>query len=166
MPSDTVFSSKIKYGGVFNFSEFYLFCYDWLSQEVGLKIAENKYQEKLSGDSKDVEVEWKCNKKFDDYFKFEAGVKIKAKGLKKKEIIVEGKKITTNEGSVEVEIKGDLVRDYDNKFNTTPGKQLFRTLYDDWVIKPKKDEMSGKVVGACDGFLTQAKAFLDLEGKK
>ena len=46
--TDTVFSSMIKYNGIFSFPEFYKFCYDWLKEETGFeKLIENKYEEKL-----------------------------------------------------------------------------------------------------------------------
>ena len=49
---ETIFSSKAKHKGVFTFKDFYKFCYDWLTEETGLYIAEGKYEEK-------VENRWK-----------------------------------------------------------------------------------------------------------
>ena len=60
---ETVFSSKIAYGGVFSFKELYKFCYEWLKEETGLDISENKYEEKIVGESKNIVVEWKGEKK-------------------------------------------------------------------------------------------------------
>ena len=40
---ETVFTSKIIYNGYFSFSEFYNFCYSWLTEETGLLIIEKKY---------------------------------------------------------------------------------------------------------------------------
>ena len=34
------------------------------------------------------------------------------------------------------------------------------------VISERIEQMQGKVAGDCDEFLSQAKAYLDLEGKK
>ena len=53
---DTIFSSSIKYSGLFSFASFYKFCYDWLSEEAGLDMSEGKYVEKISGDSKSKEI--------------------------------------------------------------------------------------------------------------
>ena len=39
---DKVFANKIKYKGVFNFSEFYRFCYDWLVNEAGLLVPDKE----------------------------------------------------------------------------------------------------------------------------
>lgn len=163
---DTVFSSKIKYGGIFSFSEFYKFCYGWLTEEMGFSISEDKYVEKLSGDSKDVEFEWSGSKKFTDYFKFSIAVKFKISGLTNVELVQDGKKIKTNKGSVEIGVKGILIRDYEGKFEATPFQKVLRGIYEKWIISSKIDDYRGKVFGDCDEFLQQAKSFLDLEGKR
>jgi len=163
---DTLFSSKIKYGGIFNFADFYNFCYDWLTQETGLDVAETKYAEKLSGDSKNIDVEWKGFKKLTDYFKFEVAVKFKIVALTPVEIVKDGKKIKTNKGGVEVSIKGILVRDYAGKFETTAFKKFLRSIYEKWVITSRIEQFEGKIIGDCDEFLSQSKAYLDIEGKR
>ncbi len=163
---ETIFSSKIKYTGVFSFKDFYKFCYDWLKEETGLELAENKYSEKIDGASKKIEIKWEGKKKLTDYFRFDTEVEIKAEGLKEVEINQGGVKVRTNQGSVEVGMKGTLVRDYEGKFETTAFKKFLRGIYEKWVIPSSIEEYQGKISGACDSFLNQAKAYLDLEGKK
>ena len=163
---ETIFSSKIKYNGVFSFTEFYKFCYEWLSDETGLSIHEDKYGEKLMGDSKEIEVEWTGEKKMTDYFKFEAKITIKVKDLTKVEANQGGAKVQMNKGSVEVGIKGNLVRDYEGKFETTAFKKFLRSIYEKWVIASRIEHYEDKIIGSCDEFLSQAKAYLDLEGKR
>ena len=63
-----VYSSKLKHGGFFTFKDYYLFCYDWLENEVGLNIAEKGYTEKVKGEAREVEVKWECERKLTDYF--------------------------------------------------------------------------------------------------
>lgn len=163
---ETIFSSKIKYNGIFSFKDFYKFCYDWLTEESGLGISETKYTEKLSGDTKEIEVEWEGGNKMTDYFKFEAKMTMKVSGLAKIEINNNGVKEQTNKGSVEVGMKGSLVRDYDGKFDMTAFQKFLRGIYEKWVIPSRVEEYEDKVIGRCDEFLSQAKAYLDLEGKK
>ena len=162
---DTLYSSKVKYDGIFSFKDFYKFCYDWLSQEAGLGLAETKYAEKIKGNSKDIDVEWQGAKKYTDYFKVEIAVKFKILGLVDVEMNQEGVKLKSNKGSVEISVKGTLVRDYEGKFETTAYKKFLRSIYEKWVITNRIEEFEGKVVSACDEFLGQAKAYLDLEGK-
>ena len=55
---DTVFSSKVKYGEIFNFAEYYKFCYNWLEDE-GFGVVEDKYVEKLKEIKKQKGIQFK-----------------------------------------------------------------------------------------------------------
>ena len=163
---DQIFSSKIKYDGIFNFPSFYKFCYDWLVEEIGLDMSEDAYKEKITGDSKNIDVEWSGSKKLSDYFRFDVKVTFQVIALSKLEINQDGKKIKTNKGSAELKIKGTLVRDYKGKFEMTASKKFMRSVYEKFIIHSRIEEVEGMIAGKCDEFLSQAKAYLDLEGKR
>lgn len=162
---DKIFSSKISYDGILDFKDFYKFCYRWLSEETSMDMIENKYAEKISGDAKNIKVEWSGGRKVTDYFKFQVDVKFEVLNLTNVEITKDGRKIKMNKGSVEVSIKGTLIRDYEGKFEKTPTNKFLRGIYEKWVIYSRIKEYEGKLIGDCNEFLAQAKAFLDLEGK-
>jgi hypothetical protein len=163
---ETIFSSKVKYKGIFSFKDFYKFCYEWLTQETGLVISEDKYSEKITGDSKDISVVWSGGKNMTDYFKFEAKIGMEIKGMTKVELEQKGVKTQTNKGEIEIKISGVLSKDYQGKFETNAYKKFMRAIYERWVIPSNILEYQGKIAGACDEFLSQAKEYLDLEGKK
>jgi hypothetical protein len=163
---EQVFSSKIKYDGLLDFSDFYKFCYQWLNEESGFDLAETAYKEKIKGDSKEIEVEWKGKMEVTDYFKFEIKVEFKVIGLKDVEIVKDGIKKKINKGNIEIKIKGTLVRDYKGKFEISSTQKFMRSIYEKWIIPSRIEEYGGKLVGICDEFLSQGKAFLDLSGKK
>jgi hypothetical protein len=164
---EAIFSSKIKIQGIFNFEDFYRFCYDWLSDETDLIVAEDKYKEKLvPGDAKNIEIEWNCFRKITDYFKFEVKVTYRIIGMTNIEVQKDGVKIKMNKGSIELGVKGTLVRDYQGKFEKTGTQKFLRSIYEKWVIPSRLDQYEDKLIGDCDEFLNQGKAFLDLEGKK
>ena len=131
---NTIFSSKIKSSGFFSFHDFYDFCYNWLTDETGLIMRENKYSEKLMGDSKNIEIKWRGFKDITDYFRFEIKVNFRVLGLKKVEINQGGVKGETNTGSVEIKVKGMISRDYKGKFETTAFNKFLRSIYEKWVI--------------------------------
>lgn len=160
------FVSSVKYTGIFNFSDFYNFCYKWLNEEFGLDIAEDKYTEKIVGESKEVIVKWTCEKKLNDYFKDIVKVEFKILGLTKVELMQDNKKIKTNSGNIEIKVKGILQKDYEGKFDTSVTKQFLRGIYEKWIIKSNIKALEDKLIEDCDEFLTQAKSFLDLEGRK
>lgn len=163
---EEIFSSKIKYEGVMDFKEFYKFCYQWLVEEMQLDTVEDKYSEKISGDSKGIKVEWTGTRKVTDYFKFSINVKFEVLNLINVEITQDGRKIKMNKGSVEAKIKGTLIRDYEGKFEKTAIRKFMRSIYEKWVIPSRIDQFETKLIADCNEFLSQAKAFLDLEGKR
>ncbi len=163
---DNVFSSKIKSSGIFDFADFYKFCYDWLSEELKFEVSEDKYSEKLSGDSKNIEIEWTCWRKITDYFKFEIKVYYRILGLTNVEITKNGVKVKTNKGSVEMTVKGNLIKDYQGKFESSAFQKALRGIYEKWIIYSRVNDYEDKLIGNCEELLNQAKAYLDLEGKK
>jgi len=163
---DKIFSSKIKSEGLMDFKDFYKFCYQWLSEETGLNIIEDKYAEKISGDAKNIDVKWTGSRKITDYFKFEVEIEFKVINLTNVEVPREGRKVKMNQGIVEVKVKGILVRDYEGKFERNSIQKFLRGIYEKWVITSRIDEYEEKLISDCNEFLDQAKAFLDLEGKR
>ena len=164
---ETVFSSTIKYAGIFSFADFYNFCYEWVKEETGMSLlSETKYEEKLKGDTKEIIVEWEGKKELTDFFRFDIEVKFEIKNLKNIEVTQEGRKVKTNEGSVKLNTKGILVRDYKGKFEMSAFNKFLRSIYEKWVIPARIEEYKDKIAGACDTFLNQAKSYLDLEGKR
>jgi len=163
---EQVFSSQVKYDGIFDFKDFYKFCYEWLVEEVGLDVEEGKYVEKVSGSSKNIDVKWEGQKKLSDYFKFVAKVDFRIINLSKVEMNQGGMKVSTNKGSVEIKAKGILVRDYEGKFETSATKKFWRAIYEKLVIPNRIVQLENMIIGKLDEFLGQAKSFLDLEGKR
>jgi len=83
---EEIFSSGVKFGGLFSFKSYYKFCYEWLTEEIGLDVAELKYKEKVAGDTKEIEVKWEGTKKITDYFKYLIKATFMITDLKKVEI--------------------------------------------------------------------------------
>jgi len=163
---EKVFSSEVEYSGIFTFKEFYQFCYEWLTEETELKLIEKKYEEKIVGDIKNILVEWEGAKKFTDYFRFDMKVDFRITGMATVEIAKGNTKVKTNKGKIKVKVAGTLVRDYDGKFETSAFRKFLRSIYDKWVIPSRIIQFEDAVTSSCDEFLSQTKAYLDLEGKR
>lgn len=163
---ETIFSSSIKYTGIFSFKDFYKFCYDWLTEDTNLDISEDQYKEKLTGDSKEITIKWTGSRKLTDYFKFEATAKFEIKDLTQVEIARGDAKFKTNKGEVKLTLKGVLIRDWQGKFERSGFQKFLREIYDKWIIPARIEQMEDKIIGDLDEFLSQGKAWLDLEGKR
>ena len=167
MPEEKeIFKGKLKHSGVFEFKELYKFAYTLLKEPKGLIIMEKTYGEKISGEGKDIEIEWDCTKTISDYFRLKWGIKWKMMNLTNVEAERDGKKMKMNKGDIEVEVVAKLLRDYEGKWEASPFMKFSRSIYDKYIIKNKIDEVEEKLFADCDDFLSQVKAFLSLEARK
>jgi hypothetical protein len=164
---DKIFSSKVKYSGLFHFSDFYKFCYEWLTDEFGLLVVEEQYVEKIKGDSKDIDIVWQGTKEVSDYFKFDVSIKFRILGMQNVEVTQDGLKTKMNKAvNVEVKIGSSIIKDYKGKFEENAFKKFLRGIYEKWVIPSRISQYEDKLVGDSDEFLSQVKSYLDLEGKR
>lgn len=163
---DTIFSSKINYTGLFVFRDFYRFCYDWLTEEWGLDIAEEQYIEKIQGTSKEIEFKWVGEKVVSDYFKFDVSIGFKIKGMQDVEVTQDKLKKKMNKAGVEIKISSSIIKDYQGNFETSVFKRFLRGIYEKWVISSRIGQYGDQLVEKSDEFLSQIKAYLDLEGKR
>ena len=70
---DRVIEEKVSHSGIFDFKSFYKYAHSWFNEE-GFGVVEQKYTEKVSGNSRDISIEWAVTKKISDYFKIEIKV--------------------------------------------------------------------------------------------
>jgi hypothetical protein len=165
--TDLIYDGQMKYDGIALFKDLYLFCYEWLTEEIGFTIfTEKKYTEKLKGNAKDIEIKWEVEKEISDYFKFKMDVDFRILKLTEIEINKDGQKIKTNKGSMKIKAKGQLIRDYNGKFERTAMQKFWRSVYEKWIIPTRIDQVKEHIAGKTDEFLSQAKAHLALEGKR
>src|SRR3989338_955621 len=104
---DKVTEQKLKKSGLFDFKETYQFIYRLLDED-GYAVEETKYQETIKGEAKDVEFEWKAEKKISDYFQNEIKLKFRILGMKSVEVQRDSERVKINDGSFEVKISGTL----------------------------------------------------------
>jgi hypothetical protein len=162
---DVVYKGKVKSSGIFSMSELYEFLYDWVNDE-GYKVKEKKYSEKIIGDVKTIEIQWECEKKISDYFKFQLKSDWLVTGLKKIEVKREDKKISMNSGTVEIKFGAILLKDYEARWENNPFWKFWRGVYDKYIIRSRIDEYEDKIEEELLELIGQTKAFLALEAKK
>ena len=162
---DTVLTEKTKHTGIFNFTELYNYIYDWFSGE-GYIIVERKYSEKIIGESKALEVDWICEKRVNDYFKFQIKSLWLINGLKKVEVKKGDEKITMNSGTIEIKWYARLIKDYENRWESHPFWKFLRGIYNRYIMRKRIDYYEDAVEDELSEIVTQTKAFLALEGKR
>lgn len=160
-----VFNQKLKHKGFFNYSELYNFCYNWFKDE-GYDVAEEEYTEKLAGNGKEILITWKAKKKISDYVKYEIKAKWHILGMVDAEVMVGDKKEKSNKGEVKITVTGNLIRDYESKWDSTATLRFMRDIYDRYIIRETVKKYEDRLEDKAQEFVEQTKSFLNLEGKR
>ena len=161
---DRIFKGKLKQKGIYNFKDFYDFLYSYLMDE-NYDVFETKYVEKISGDSKDVEIIWKATKEVSDYFKFEISAHWIILGMKKVKVKKEGQEVTMDSGTMEINFEGSIYKDFENRWENNAFWKFMRGLYDRYIIRSRIDDYNVKLFEEVNELIAQAKSFLAIEGQ-
>jgi hypothetical protein len=162
---DQVLKEKQEYTGIFDFKGFYSFAHTWLKDE-GYGVTEERYIEKVKGDSRDLTIEWKATKDLSDYFRIEFKVKFEVEGMTDVEIEIDGQRKQANKGKVVTEIVGSLVMDREGKWETTPFNRFMRDIYNKYIVPTRVWSMRDLVISKATTFKEQLKSFLSLSGRR
>ncbi len=155
----------LEHSGIYGFSELYEYLYRWFKEE-SYGVIEEKYNEKVSGTTRDISVEWKCTKGLSDYFKMEIFVKIEAGGISDVEVEIDGKKKKMNKGRLRIEFKGTLIRDPDSKWDASPFYTFLRQAYNKYIIPGHVETQEDKVKEDVRDVKESLKSFLELQGRR
>ena len=71
-----------------------------------------------------------------------------------------------NKGKVSVEIKGNMIKDPESQWESTPFYRFLRGWYNKYIIPARIESMQGKVAGDVRDFKEQLKSYLELSGKR
>jgi hypothetical protein len=162
---DILIGEKLDYNGLLNFSDFYGYAHTWFKEEE-YGVIEEKYSEKISGNSKEIDIEWKATKPISDYFKLEQKVKFEVRNMIEVEVEIDGQKKKMQQGKVRLEIKGALVKDVKSAWDVKPLYRFLRDTYNKYIIPQRIDAMEDKLKDDVRKFKDEMKAFLDLSGRR
>lgn len=162
---NTVFKQKIKHKGIWNFSELYGFCFDFLKDE-GFTIKEKSYTEKVGGNGKEIIIEWDSSKKVTDYFKNHIKVDWHILGMTNTEIERDGSKESTNKGEVTLTVEAMLEKDYEDKWENKVLWKVLRGIYEKYIIRTTVDEYEDRLTDVAVKFVGQLKSYLQLSSAR
>ena len=163
---DILIKEKMDHSGIFDFAGFYSYAHFWFKDHNYDGVTEEKYSEKVSGNTKDIFIEWKAVKRLSDYFKIEQQIKFEISGLTDVEVEIEGKRKKMNKGKIGVEVKGVMIRDPDSKWDKTPLSRFFREVYNKYVIPGRVIAIEEKIMADTRSWKEDLKSFLELTGKR
>jgi len=159
-----VYKEKFKQTGFWKYSELYNLALSLLkSADYG--IQEELYNEKLSSNGKEITINWNANKKVTDYFKFQITMEWHILGMKDAEVEVDGKKVNTNKGEVEIVFKANIIKDYEKRWEDKPFWKFLRGIYERYIIRETVDEFEGDLEDELKDIIKEIKAFLRTSAK-
>ena len=162
---DRIIEEKISHSGIFDFKSFYSYAHDWFKEE-GYGVVEEKYSEKVSGNSRDITIEWMATKKLSDYFKIEIKIEFEINGLTDVEVEIDKQRKKMNKGKINAKISGVLVKDPESKWDKTPFNRFLRDVYNKYVIPGRVENMENIIKRSIINFKEEIKAFLELTGRR
>jgi hypothetical protein len=154
-----VYKGKITQVGYWNYNEVYGMLYNWL-KDNGYGVTENVYKEKLSSAGKEIVIDWDAAKKVTDYFKYKINLSWHILTMKDAEVEIDGKKVSTNKGELEIVFKGIIERDYEKRWEDKPFHKFLRGLYENYVIRKTIEEYEGDLEDDTKNIISDLKAFL------
>ena len=158
------YKGKVKEKGFFDFGTTYEYLYDYLMDE-DYNVFEKSYLEKKRGDSKEVEIIWHAIKSISDYFTIQIKTEWLILGLKSVEVENEsGKKIKMDSGTVEIRIKGLLIKDPNDMWEGSPWKSL-KKIYDKYIIKKRIENYDEIVKEETNQYINYIKSILKIESQ-
>jgi hypothetical protein len=162
---EQIIKEELSHSGLFDFKGLYSFMHSWLVED-GNDVDEEKYSEKVSGNSKDIDIEWKVAKKVSDYFRNEYKIAFEIKKLTDVEVEIDGQKKNMNKGDLKIKFSGTLVMDYDSKWETSPFSRFTRDIYNKYVIPARVSAAKTRVTETVVRCKETAKSYLSLTARR
>jgi len=159
-----VYKEVLKQTGYWKYSEVYELASSWLKSN-SYNLKENLYNEKLSSNGKEVIIKWTAEKKVTDYFKFQILIDWHILGMKDAEVEVDGKKVNTNKGEVEIKFKANIIKDYEKRWEDKPLWKFLRGIYEKYIIRETVDEFEDDLENETKEIIQDLKAFLRIPAK-
>ncbi len=154
-----VYKEKLVQVGYWNYIEVYNMLFNWL-KDHGYTLTEKMYKEKLSSGGKEILIEWDADKKITDYFKYRINLNWHILTMKDAEVEIDGKKVKTNKGELEIKFKGTILKDYEKRWEDKPLHKFMRGLYEEYVIRKTITEYEDDLEEVTKELITDLKAFL------
>ena len=153
---------KLKRKAIFSMDDLYKNVKHWFDYEgygdQTKSFIEEKYVERMKGDSKLLEIQWEAQKNETDYVTFVIRIGFFVLGLKDAEIEVGGKKIGTQKGEVEMSIKSFILTDRKKRWNS----KLMQNLYEKYIIKDRIEDYKTDLYSKTYSLHDEIKNYLEM----
>lgn len=162
MEEISITKARIKHKGIFDFGDYYRILYD-MFRGMGYDVEEQKYKHKSKPEGDEVEIEWSCYKKVDDYSLFRIWAKTLVIGLQTVPVPVEGVQVKKNSGDTELELKCFIQTDYTNRWETHPFLKFLKGIYDMYLYRSTFESWKQKITTEMLTVENEIKAYFQMQ---
>lgn len=154
---------KLDWKGVFDLNDLYKKTKLWLNYNgygnEKKSFREALYVEKIKGDEKEIQVEWHAEKNISDYFSCYLTITFLILGLKKVEVVQDGKKLKMNDAEIEIRLSADLVKNREGRW---PKNSLIKKIYERFIIKERIEQYTVDLYQKVYSLHDEIKGYLNL----
>lgn len=159
-----IYKGYVKQAGYWKYDNLYHMLFNWL-KDYGYDLSEDAYTEKLKDNGKEVIIKWTAARKITDYFMYQIKLDWHILGMKDAEAEIEGKKVSTNKGEVKITFKGNIIKDYEKRWEDNPKWKFLRSVYEKFIIRKTIDEYEDDLEDEVKELISDAKAFLRIPAR-
>jgi len=124
----------IKYQGIFDIDSLFKMGRKWFIDN-GYEFHEAKFiRRELAHEGHREDVDWRCTKKITEYIKFEMFIQHVVLAIKPVEVIREGKKMKLSKASVNIQLEGKFLIDYQGRFEKSPWLEALRSWFNKYIL--------------------------------
>ena len=129
-----------------DFKDLYEFLFNLMDDEQ-YDVHESYYREIKKADSKNVELEWKCEKPVpgSNYFKFSISILWLLIALKKTKVKRGEQEVSMDSGTLDIFFTADLIKDPAGTWNK-PLMRYFKRIYERFIIKKRIEDYELKLL--------------------
>ena len=159
-----VYREKMKQTGHWKYTDLYDMLFDWFKDE-DYKLTEDLYNEKLQGYGKEIIIRWTAERKITDYFKYQIKLDWHILGMQDVEVEIDGKKVKTNKGEIEIVFRGTIIKDYEKRWEDNPLLKFMRSVYEKHIIRKTVKEYEDDLEDETKILISDTKEFLRIPAR-
>jgi hypothetical protein len=137
---------RIRYSGLFDFDGLYSAMADWFKR-YRYYLHEEMYKHKVPSPlGAEQEMFWYADSEVSEYIKFKINVYFHLWDMTEVEVVKDGKKRILTNARIEIKIWGDLITDWQDKFEKNKFTRMLRGLYNSYMLRREVESYWGDML--------------------
>ncbi|MBW3012260.1 hypothetical protein KY311_03675 [Candidatus Woesearchaeota archaeon] len=128
---------------------------------------ETVYKQKKKDQGFEYTNEWEANRNITQYTRYKIMIEMKIWDAPEVEVVIKGKKEKRLKSRVRINVKSELITDWEDRWSRNPWLEKFRIFYENYLIKRRiEDVWETEIWKLSYDLHTKLKQALELEAEK